>query len=653
MKFKYFLVVFLTLVILLLPWVHGSRDNLDKVPPVSQEDLSFYEINPCKVSFLSFLISNPKSIYQDHYFFRPNDYSSIACFGKISGVTHLQNSEGSKFYISIGTNSLINILYQSLIWFLIISLIPKNKKILKLKLKNYTAIGISAYLFTFSIYAEQRFYEKSLYLFNISEKKNSFLIYLIFYLIFLYIYMWYETREKIMINYLPFIFLFTGIFSGFNLTFFSLIFIFLGIKAVLNNDINKNFIKSYSFLAFFWLVNSHGSYFFKVGKLRGFSSSIYEFNANLFWILYFYLLLIGIHSFFKENKFYFKLQIFSLNMSITATLLIVIGYIASVFPVVNFLTYYYFGLQRYVIEGTSPFSYDEYFVKVSWRGMSQSSETIGEFYALVLLIILFQIVKYNNIRKIDKIGVVFSGLGLYFSDNKTSIFLIFVIVFLYLFVFQNFQFSEKILKRLFSVLISFPFFAWFWLSSVSTLNSIIEFLSTTLVSKAKDFQVFEMKSSFLNTIESFLANSNVNIFKYFVSFMSAISFILNRSERWGLFFARYNPTFLEFLIGSGPLNFGQLYGEVPIQPTSSLFLPHSTLLSYLLFLGIVPLLALLIYVFKLIFNNLKNIEFVLFSFFVLINLLKNDSMNYFSNFVLYILLFLILKNREEVFENRV
>ena len=51
---------------------------------VSQEDITFYEIYPCQVSLVEFLIANPESIYQNHYRFVPYENSSIECFGRIS-----------------------------------------------------------------------------------------------------------------------------------------------------------------------------------------------------------------------------------------------------------------------------------------------------------------------------------------------------------------------------------------------------------------------------------------------------------------------------------------------------------------------------------------------------------------------------------------
>jgi hypothetical protein len=114
---------------------------------------------------------------------------------------------------------------------------------------------------------------------------------------------------------------------------------------------------------------------------------------------------------------------------------------------------------------------------------------------------------------------------------------------------------------------------------------------------------------------------------------------------WGLFFARYNPTFSELMIGSGPLSFGQLYGEIVINNTDSFLLPHSSILSFLVFIGIIPLLILIIYFLATLINNRKNYEFVIFSIYIFINIFKNDSLNYFSSFIFYSLIFLTLLNK--------
>ena len=64
----------LVLLFLFLPWsIADYTDNLE--PERVTSDLSFYEINTCKVSLAEFLIINKNTIYQDHYHFTLNHYS--------------------------------------------------------------------------------------------------------------------------------------------------------------------------------------------------------------------------------------------------------------------------------------------------------------------------------------------------------------------------------------------------------------------------------------------------------------------------------------------------------------------------------------------------------------------------------------------------
>ena len=118
------LIYFKILLIFLLAVVPFSlsdySDNI--VPEKITSDLRFYEINTCNTSLNEFLFHNLNVIYQDHYKIRFNNYSSVRCFGQITGIDQI----GYNFYISIGTNSLLNLILQSSIWLLIISIYKKH-----------------------------------------------------------------------------------------------------------------------------------------------------------------------------------------------------------------------------------------------------------------------------------------------------------------------------------------------------------------------------------------------------------------------------------------------------------------------------------------------------------------------------------------------
>ena len=132
--------------------------------------------------------------------------------------------------------------------------------------------------------------------------RSYFLVFCAFFLISKNFIENYHLRSENIINFLPFIYIFTFIFSGFNYSLLSTLFLYLGFVSFFNSETNSKFNYIYIFLSIWWLVNSNGSYFFNVGKLRGFTNSVYEFNANLLWIVFIYLLLLGIHKFYSDNK---------------------------------------------------------------------------------------------------------------------------------------------------------------------------------------------------------------------------------------------------------------------------------------------------------------------------------------------------------------
>ena len=138
------------------------------------------------------------------------------------GVTVMQTELETQFIISVGTNSLINLLFQGLLWVFVFSLVPKNKNpiLTCYKYKNLS-IFLLSYLFAYSIYAESRFYENNLYEFNFNDLRSYLLIFLSYFLISKNLIDIYEERSENLINFIPFVYLFTFIFSGFYFFFTS------------------------------------------------------------------------------------------------------------------------------------------------------------------------------------------------------------------------------------------------------------------------------------------------------------------------------------------------------------------------------------------------------------------------------------------------
>ena len=640
--------LFLLIVVALAPWFNSDSINYISIPEIRQEENTFYEINPCKISLFEFIKSNPKSIYQDHYYFRPNDNSSIGCFGRISGVSVQQLGLETQFFISVGTNSFINLLLQASFWLLCIKFIPVNKILIQSKKDNYfdeILVLLTAFFLSYSIYAQQRFYNSSFYFFDFNERNSYLIIFLIFWLIIKNIVILFNNRNENFLNYLPFMLIFTFIFSGFNLNLFSLLVIFLGLKQILSSNKLYKFNRVYLLFALWWLFNSHGKFYFNVGKLRSFTSSSYDFNSNLYWIVFFILLINGLFEIFNQSNNNFNFLIFTKNISISTTLLLLFGLVGSNFPIISFFQYYFLGLQRYVVNMTNPFLFDEYSVKVSWRGIFPSSETVGELFGISLLLILYHLVQTNKMRLVDIIGIISAGFGLYFSDNKTSIVLVFLISISYL-IFDNLKLSynNKLLAALsFSL---FTITVLFLVIGGDNLFSSYEFMRNSLISKAEAARYDSIYSSFVLLIQD--SQTSKTIINVIFGIFSSISFLLNRSEMWGIFFARYNPTFMELIAGSGPLNFGQLYGEVLISNQTSFLLPHSSLLSYLVFFGIVPLVYFMFRYFIELKKNWFNKEYIYLLIYIFVNVIKNDSLNYFVMFTFYYVLLFLFRNFKQV-----
>jgi hypothetical protein len=122
-----------------------------------------------------------------------------------------------------------------------------------------------------------------------------------------------------------------------------------------------------------------------------------------------------------------------------------------------------------------------------------------------------------------------------------------------------------------------------------------------------------------------------------LSFFGYISYLLNRSELWGIFIARYNPDTLEFMFGSGPLTLGQHYGQIRINEPGSLLLPHSSLLSLLIYIGLVGVVIIFGFLLYNLYKNKDsfNIFGSLMVFYLITNLIKSDSINYLPSFIFF------------------
>lgn len=629
--------VILIIVLLVTPWFNSDLGFIGSADIVRQEDISFYEINPCKVSLTNFIFSNPNSIYQDHYNFKLDNKSSILCYGRITGVTIIDNN----FFISVGSNTLISLIFQSFIWILILSFLSKDTDItfrFSSKKLYYFALVLTTLFYTFTVFSENRFYSNNIYSFSKEEKILQLLVFFIFLLILKNLIKEFHFRSKKIINFIPIIFLFQGIATGANISIFISIFIFIGIYSKLENPRLNFKEKLYFLITFFWTINSSKNYYFEPGKLRGFTNSFYDVKTTLLWSLIFYFVVIGLYYYCKNFYIYFNFNKFLRVYTFVCISLLPLGLIGSNFPIFNFLNYYLFGTQKAGITRNFPISINAWGEIVSWRGFYTSAETIGEFYGLLIILLIYWFTKNRYFDMFYVLGFIVSLVSLIFSDNRTSIIL--AIVFLTYFFIESNKFKK--IGYFAVLLISLSSILYFF--GIQNFTYELTFIKSKLFLTAFSFSYGLESSSALKAIEN-LETLPV-LLKFFLDILGIFSYFLNRTEMWGLFLARYNPTFFELMVGSGPLNFGQLYGEMYINEPDTFLLPHSSILSYILFFGIVGLFVLYGYLIFYLYKNIKRISYLglYVVIFIMINILKNDSLNYFPNFLMYTFLILIILN---------
>ena len=636
-----FTIKFILFIVILTPWfLTDSQTDITAEKVTS--DLSFYEINTCKISLFEFLSKNLNTIYQEHYSFTLNNYSSVSCFGKIAGLTQV----GHDFYIAIGTNSLVSILIQGLFFVFCISFIkPKDNQFSPSKLKHFLSIGFSSIIFCLLVYAEIRFYEKSFYMLDLSSVNSYLLIFLIFYSFIKKVVELINDRIGTISNYIPFMFLFVGAFTGLNANLYIFIFLYYGIYSVLDRQYKFKSLTLITTLTLFWGINAiNDNYGFKPDKFRGFTSSFFNYHSVVVWSFIFFLIIFGLNFIFKRSLNSFDFKLFQKNLLITSVLTLLIGYISATNPFIRFLSYFYFGQEKMNTTESNLFRFDEWSEKVAWRGYFSSAETAGEFYGLVIIFLLF--ININSISNKLKIAFycVIPLSGLYFSNNRT--------VFILLSVSLIFYFLKE-----------FPIGNIYkFLGIFSTIGLAVLFIGVDKFTYEYSYQSIFIQAN-LNSLNSTtstylnLLNTKYgtnNIFTFIFSTFTFIGYIFNRSELWGLYFARYNPNYFEYLFGSGPMNFGQLYSEINIKETKSFLYPHSSLLSLILFFGIIGTLLLIIFLVLQIVKNKRNLDFskTILIYYLVINLIKSDSINYLHAFTMYYFLFFLIFNSRKYFFSR-
>tara|TARA_B100000886_G_scaffold340248_1_gene308686 strand:+ start:3210 stop:5234 length:2025 start_codon:yes stop_codon:yes gene_type:complete len=652
-------IILLTFILLIIiPFSITDNNDEIKAKALESSTVGYYQSTTCNISLFEFLTEN--TLTDKNFYFNNNNYSDINCFGKITGV----DLNKDNFFISVGTNTSLSLLIQSSLWFLVIILIPKHE--VGKNINIYLVIFLPV-LFCLQLFSEERFYTRTNILFNNEISLNNFYILgnFITYLLFGFIsFEILKSRYKNLINYIPFTFLFVGTFLGMNLNFYLIILSYFGINYLYNNSINK-YDLIYVVFSLIWIFNIESNdYFFDGDKLRGFINSNLNLYSQIFWLSVFYLIIKGIIFLVEEGVKSFSEVVFLRNLLISSSLIVLFGVLGSYYPIVNFYNFLIFGQNKRGMRTIESIAGN------TWRGFSASAESIGEFFGFVVLFLfLIYFFKKELLNYKYYLLLIPIFFGFYKSNNFASILSLFIIISFVLI--QNFALKKVSVKTFWSILV----FLILVIPSIFVLNSDYNYFSSELLFESTLHQGFydnpgsyenylvlekkmyerdlktilllsqnklEASTSYIFLVNIFTNNLNIPLLPNIVAVISFISLLINRTEMWGIFIAKYDPNLIEGFFGSGPLQINKylysenVYLDVPKEKINSLFLPHSSFLDYLIFIGFGGVIIILFYIFRKLVSTNKNNMFKYLIIFLFVNLLKSDSILYLNFFILFL-----------------
>tara|TARA_B100001287_G_scaffold276665_1_gene288569 strand:- start:3077 stop:5017 length:1941 start_codon:yes stop_codon:yes gene_type:complete len=628
----------------------NSSENSNNAPELNELTIGEFESNICEFSFFEFWVEN----INNDYIIQTDNPSSIKCFSKVNGASIIND----KKIVYIGSNLNIDLLIQSMFWLVLFSFIPKDKNIKSspFKYKNISIFIIIFLLFIHFI-SEESFYSLNSKKFSTDINEN-FQLYSLILSLFIFLKLFsdiFEKRCKNSIYFLPFIFLIHGTFNSSNLNIYLISFIFIGLSALFINNKYKVVFVIYLILTFIWINFKEVNLpYFDVDKLKGFSSSSYNEYSIFFWSISFFLVVIGMLYYFKFSLNDLNIYKLRFRFLLSGSLIVFFSILSALNPVINFFTYYYFGLNKTASKTFSSVAGN------AWRGISSSAEAVGEFFAFVILFtIIHSLYEKNYKYKSFEIFLILVNIyGLYRSNNFSALISMIVLIALatvYLKVFnKKIKYSLAIISIFIFPIIYFSFFNVHNTEESSKKLMIeafeisnIEYLQTnefglTPIDENRFYEIIlnsdskEKISTSLNFLVEEYHFSKRNFIPNITTLISSVATPINRSEKWGIFFAKYNPSSQTLFFGTGPINLTNYYLSHETKANTGLILPHSSIFSYLVFIGAGGLSIILISIFNNLIRNRKNVFFIVISSFFLINILKSDSLLYFSSFALFI-----------------
>lgn len=645
----YILLSFLSI----FPFLIVSNTAESEAKIINDNSIGYFQTNTCDITFTDVLIKNYKN---EDVVYKFNNYTGIDCYGKITGLDKVNN----KFFIYIGMNNILNFIHQSLLWVMIFAFYSKQN-IFKRNLSF--RILIIPIFFIFQFIGEKEFYSSigSNYS-DVVNTSNYFLLSIATAYLILVILLNGLIPDNLsnLIYFLPFTFLLNGTYLGMNMNIYIILVCVIGIQKVTNY---KNLNLFFILFSILWIFNfEEKNMFFDVDKIRGFINSSTSLNSFMFWLIIIFLFFIGIYRIFFEKLNTINFDKLILNSLISGTLICFFGYISTIHSSLNLFSYYYFGLNKQAMKTLSSVEGN------AWRGLSPSAELIGEYFAFTLLIFIINKIHKQQKISIYEVGMVLVNIyGLYRSNNRAATSMLFAIITIYLINILIPKYRSVLFFLIFIVLITSLIFIFEYdyetgsqlliAESVRGSNIDIPYDQATGVDKfflESDYLTLinyknnleRLTTTQINIIESFVSENNINFIPHPISLVSISSVFINRTIKWGDFMSRYNPDLEKLLFGYGPQQLSDYHnGHLGGSFKDGLYLPHSSLLVFIIFYGITGLILFTIWISKR--NNLFDSPFnsgIIFLFFI-INLLKSDSLLYINSFFLFFFAISLYKGR--------
>ena len=637
------------------------------------EHTGFYQERSCTFSIFE-LNSQDFERYNVEFLHEPS--GNIECFGKNSWFEYqppklIENgwdkNEPDKIKIWISTNINLDLLIQSLFWIILFSFIPKNNQ---KKLKNiFTVCLLNTLIFYFHLVGEGSYYKNISREYDISLLSREFngdlyygnyFLYLFLGTIFIVSYLLIslsQDRFYNIVNYIPFVFVIFGTYSSLNINIYLILFSIFGLFALFEKKVNGKFSILYFLFSIYWILNLDAKELnFDVDKLRGFVNSSQTTVSAIYWILIFYLLLCGLTYVFSESKSFFNGKLFRRNLLISSSMVFLIGNLTALSKLGNYFVFYFFGLNKFGMRSQQSIAGN------TWRGIAPSAEGMGEFFAFVILftaifsfqkkyklsfieillflITLFGLIRSNNFAAMSS---VFFIILLYFVNVKIGSKRLLIIFTTFLIVFSGFVYSQFFREFSYNYLSSNILYEGVKASEIDYEMSINQY-GLNQAEQANYQYILEipddranLSSSLRFILENYTYGYNIKNIPSVNSVINIGSYFINRSEKWGIFFAKYNPSVDEFLFGYGPQQITHYYFNHPTKYNYGLFLPHSSIFNYLIFFGFFGLILIISMIFfKFKKENVSTLTKLLVIFFFL-NFIKSDSLLYLPNVMLFVL----------------